>query len=317
MFHRTLFRSSISSSPSSSSFFSPLRLLLAPALLLVACDFGTYTPVVPNGELDSPAAAALAISADATRLWVYDLEDPGDSFDDQLEVIDTTTGLVVAALGWGNDWKVRGLAPAHEPGYESSAWVLHANGYQLRWEPSLAAFSDWETPIPGSHFYCDIDRGTDGTHLVTTIDFIDGEYTGMLYRKQGNAWSSTVVAESDFMCPRVSYDEVQQVAVVLTFVEQELQRFDTSTLTLQSVADVGAIAGVAWDVASVGTFSVLAMDGSPDHLSIVDVDGNQTDSIPLGLARAVTLELDQGASEIRAWWTGTDGGYGAGNVTLE
>lgn len=297
--------------------------------MFVACSFGTYETVVPWARMPYAATRVLTVSADSTTLWAVNIVDPSTGEGPRLKVFDADNGALIASSWWGGSWGVRALAPANEPGYEDVAWVLHDNGYRIRWNSTLVGYSEIEVPIPltgataaDHRGYCDMDHDLGGVQFLTTIDMVGGADIQYLYREPSEAvWERVSVGAAGGKCPWVSVDGPADRVAVIIDDSDLIQLFDADDLTPEGTIDISGVPGDLKDFAMIGNHAVLAMNnggGAYDSLVIVDDDGVVLDTTDLAAIAATYIHI--GDDEARAFWTGADSGsapkYAAGWFSL-
>ncbi|MGH1347677.1 MAG: hypothetical protein ACRBN8_39345 [Nannocystales bacterium] len=297
-------------------------------VLVVACSFGAYETIVPTGKLNVPREAALAVSVDGSTLWAVDQFSSDGVYEMRLKVFDGDSGNVLGSSWWSGTWGVRAIAPANEAGHEGVAWVLHENGYRIRWNANLAGYSEIEVPIPTtgptaatSRLYCDLDQSADGVQFITTVDLVDGSLDSWLYREPSEGvWERVALPTLNGKCGRVSWDGPADDVFVLDDSLDEMLRFDADTLADKGTTDLSAIAGGLRDFAVVGAQAVVAVstDSGPDQLVIVDPDGMVSDTASIARVEATYVRIE--GETARAYWTGMDSSpvkYTAGFWTLD
>lgn len=292
---------------------SPVALIL----LVPACYFGSYDARVPFGRLNYAATGVAALAADHTALFVFDQTTSTGAPDKKLKSFDATTGAQIATKAVTSP--AVAVAPDWSAGNTDKVWVQHADGTRSLLSKDLATTVKTETAIPltgataaTSRTTCDMDRATDGTVLVTTVD-VGTSSTGYLYRRTatGTTWSRTAIGTTT-KCSRVAFDAGTLEAVVLDPQGQQVLRYDAA-LAAKGTLPLAAVAGwsgTAVDLASVAGIAVIAADGTGDALHTVDVvNGTLKDTVAVASAYAVALELPLLAgqpSQGWAWWTGYD-----------
>lgn len=296
-------------------------------VLVVACSFGAYETIVPTGNLNAPRDAALAVSVDGSTLWAVDQFSSSGSYQMRLKVFDGDSGSVLGSSWWTGAWAVRAIAPANEVGHEGVAWVLHENGYRIRWDADLAGYSEIEVPIPttgptaaSNRLYCDLDQSVDGVQFITTIDVVDGNVNSWLYREPTEGvWERVALPTLNGKCGLVSWDGPADDVFVLDDSLDEMMRFDADTLADKGTTDLSAINGGLRDFAVIGAQAVVAvsMASGPDQLVLVDPDGVVSDTAAIASVRATYVRIE--GETARAYWTGMDSSpvkYTAGFWTL-
>lgn len=296
-------------------------------VLVVACSFGAYETIVPTGNLNVARDAALAVSVDGSTLWAVDQFASNGSYQMRLKVFDGDSGAVLGSSWWSGTWGVRAIAPANEVGHEGVAWVLHENGYRIRWNANLAGYSEIEVPIPttgptatSSRLYCDLDQSADGVQFITTVDVVDGNEDSWLYREPSEGvWERVALPTLNGKCGLVSWDGPADDVFVLDDSLDEMMRFDADTLADKGTTDLSAIAGGMRDFAVIGAQAVVAvsMGSGPDQLVLVDPDGTVSDTAAIASVSATYVRIE--GDTARAYWTGMDSSpvkYTAGYWTL-
>lgn len=279
--------------------------------------------------MPAPGQAKLALSADHSRIWA--------TTGPTLKSFDVQTGETLAERPVGQDlgdgWQIAGLAPTSEAAHEGEVWVLHRNGYQLRWDEDLGSFTDWAAPPPGIAWPCDMARTADGVTYVINIDITvpappppPGHITfsGWSYYLQRRAangqWTQVDVVTDvgNAECPRLAIDEpLGRVAVLVPYTDRV--RVYSSNLGFISETDFSGLGRHAFDIATVNSVFAMAMtDGTQATLAVVDPDGAVMDEVPMDLARAVDMQVEED-NLFHVWWTGLDvlSEYGAGRVRLD
>ncbi len=315
--------------PSARAHHTPLRRrhLAALGLLFAACSFGSYETAVSFGKLNNPADAMLSLSVDGTTLWAVDWSNAAGGYEPRLKVFDPDTNTMLGSSWWNGSWGVRAISPANEAGYEGVAWVLHENGYRVRWDADLLGYSEIEAPIPtngataaDARIYCDMDQDSSGVHFITAIDLSGGSWSSYLYREPfEGVWERIALPTLSGKCGRVSWDGPADEIAVLD--DAELLRFDADTLAVGSTVDLSAVSGLLMDFAVIGGHAVVAAKTpgpAVDSLVVVDDGGVVLDTVDLGSVRATYLHIL--GDTVRAYWTGADTSpikYTAGSWTLE
>lgn len=304
------------------------RRLLVAGLLVAACQFGSYEPIVPYARLHVPLDAALTVSVDGTTIWAVDQASTGAGYVPRLRVYDDS-GNIVGSSWWGSAWAVRAMAPANEAGYEDVAWVLHANGYRIRWNDTLVGYSEIEVPIPttgataaSGRLYCDMDHDQNGVQFITTVDTSGGSTTSYLYREPSEAvWERVALPTLNGKCGRVSYDGPADEVVVLDNEAEQTITFDADTLAAAGTTDISVLTGDPVDFAVIGAHAVIAVrhaGPTPDDFVIVDDAGAVIDTESFASLNAAYVHIQ--GDEVQAYWAGADSSspvkYTAGYWTL-
>ncbi len=304
------------------------NLALAIVLGIAGCAFTSYETVVPYGKLNYAANGALGLSADGTTLWVQDYQATTSSYTHAMKVFDAATGNQLASVSWASSWEAVAFAADHGAGHEDEAWTLHANGYRIRWNPTLTGYSEIEVPIPltgataaDGRWYCDMDRSEDDIFYLVTMDYLDGDWTTWLYREPvEGTWERVELTDLMGKCGRVSVDDVTGEVAVLDLTHDAILRFDENTLVQNSTLDLSAEPGDAVDLAAMGGYAVVAWQRSgtdPDRLVLHASDGSEEDTQDVGYLAATLLEYD--GTDLWAWWTGfaSSAKYTAGRFQIE
>lgn len=305
------------------------------SLLALGCDLAEFEPIVESDALPNPKPAALTLSGDATRVWVADYENVGGTTTAVLRGFDAMTGETLAerniAGDLGEGWNIVGLAPETEVGHERDVWVLHQNGYQLRWNASLSTWNDWASPAPGTGLPCDIARSPDGTTYITSmsitvpappaepgyVSFAGWSY--YLHERSASGQWSTVEVVSDTgnaHCPSVAYDQGLDRVAVLSHDFGKIRVYSPD-LAFISETEFSGLGGHPQDLATINSVFVLALDGATSSLTVIGPDGLVMDSVPMDRAKGVYMQVEDG-DLFHVWWTGRDilDEYGAGRVLL-
>lgn len=319
----------------------PLRLTLSAPLLAIAaafsatgCDLADFETIVEADALSHPKAAALTLSADASRLWAADFETIDGEFTAVLRAFDAESGEALAEraleVDLGDGWAISGLAPATEAGHEQDVWVLHQNGYQVRWDASLGGWNDWELPPPGIALPCDIARTPDGVTYIASMNITVPAppaepgyvtFAGWSYylhkRSLNGQWSTVEVITDDgnAHCPSVAYDQGLDRIAVLANDFGRIRVYSPS-LSFISETNFGQ-QGHPRDIATINSVFALAMDGASPSLRVIGPDGATMDEVPMDDMRAVHMQV-QDDDLFHVWWSGRDilDEYGAGRVLL-
>lgn len=311
--------------------------VLAAALVLPAlgCDLADFEPIVEAEALPNPTPATLTLSGDATRLWSANYETIDGEGTAVLYAFDAESGEVLAqrdiAGDLGEGWDIVGLAPETEPGHEQDVWVLHQNGYQIRWNAALDTWNDWESPPPGIALPCDIARTPDGVTYVASMNITVPapppppgyvSFSGWSYylhkRSLSGQWSTVEVVtdEGNAHCPSVAYDQALNRVSVLAADFQKIRVYSPN-LGFISETNYDSSLGPVRDLATVNSVFALAIEGTSPSIAVIDPDGAVMDEVPMDAAKAVDMQVE-GGDLFHVWWSGRDilNEYGAGRVLL-
>lgn len=309
-------------------------LVAALALPALGCDLADFEPIVEKDPLHNPKSSALTLSGDASRLWAVNYDNVDGQTAAVLRAFDVESGETLAERNIGADlpegWDIVSLAPETESGHEQDVWVLHQNGYQMRWDAALNTWNDWESPPPGIALPCDITRTPDGVTYIASmnitvpappappgwISFSGWSY--YLHKRSANGQWSTVEVITDTgnaHCPSVAYDQGQNRVAVLAHDFGKIRVYSPS-LGFVSETNFSGL-GQPRDLATVNSVFALALDGETSTITVIGPDGAVMDDVPMASARAAHMQVEDG-DLFHVWWTGRDilDEYGAGRVLL-
>ena len=293
------------------------RIAVATSLLTVsaaACSFGAYDAIVPYGKLNVADTAALAVSADASTAFAVDQQATVGTWSESLKSFDASSGNLLGELTVTGTWTVAALAPATNAATPGSVWTLHANGYRIRFDPSLSG-SSFEQPIPltgattaSARTYCDMDR-SDGIFFITTVDHSSAGAVAYLYRQpREGAWERIELTQLAGKCGRVATDETVSEVVVLDPYLDEVWVYDDESLSHLETIDVSGHGDFVTDiVATAGhTHVAVKVSNTEDLLVSFDDTGTLNDSTVVGELKAIAPHVDTATHSATLFWSGMD-----------